>query len=594
MAERLETIVNGVGQKQSIGFHAQGRTGLTETQHGRKSIGQLKREIIALRSDCDRKNATQAHGPSSISSLDDGRRESYHAQELLAKMRVLETKVTRYEHKISKRDDYIQQLKSEVSSLQQKMLDAAQDLRAAQVEKEKAIRRATESEEELGTLKSSFDRDISKINRLQEDLDRAEVLADQLESKKVKSDELYLLEKNRRIELEQKLVDTEEMKQSLKRKLDMLKSQMHAEHDDFHAELDALRKRHAEAQAEALQSKKYATEQAEQLIKVVNQRDDALKEISKVKKSLNESRAASELYLHRVQIAEEAAAAATAELHMLKINTESSASKSSKQTMHIETESKALKEVLKSVTASAQSKDEELVRSATLHEQEKSAWSGREAQYRAQVATLQEQVRVLEGDVVKERQNIELLKESLSRDNQEHLEALQELEAAHEAQFDSTVVELENRNKDLTARLNSQEEMAIIRDKEIEDLKEMQKAAEARAISAEERAAELGHQIESIKDELRQSQDEVETLLTARMNEELSRAAVKSSVHPDEQWLFSQELGELHDHPGNPAAKAHKETKKSPIKKLAAYMRRKTSPSKKQRQLNMESDLTHI
>ena len=572
MAERLETIVNDAGQRKSLG-------GARETQHRTKSIGQLKREIVALKNDCNARSLPRDR------IQEEWRGEAQHTQEMLAKMRVLESKITRYEHKVSKRDDCIDRLKDEISNLQNKLLEASQQLRTAQSEKEQALKRAAASEEEFECIKSSLDRDTSKIRRLQEDLDRAEVFAEESESKKEKFEELYLLEKNRRMELEQRLVDSDDTVQSLKMKLDTIKNKMLAEKDSAQVEFDVLRERVAAAQGEALESKRYATEQAEHVLNIVGQRDGALKEISNLKKALNESKATADMYMHRATLAEEAAAEATAELHRLQITSQKTASKSSSEKMHVEMESKALKEVLKSVTASAQAKDEELVELSTLHEKEKAAWIGKESQYEEEIANLRERLGRLECEKMEEEQKLERIKEDYSRDRQEHLEALQELETAHTAQINAQTCDLQIRSNDLEYRLQKTEEMLMMKEEEIEQLKHDQDVAQARASKAEEHAHRIQIEMQSIKEELKESQEEVEALLTARLNEELSKA--KSNVHPDEQWLFSQESAEpepavIHE------PKVHKEPKRSPMKKLAAYVRRKTSPVKKPKQLNLD------
>lgn len=581
MAERLETIVNDAGQKKSL---SPAWKDTSHSFHKNKSIGQLKREIIALKNDCKSRELSQ--------HIDQGqfRHQVKHSQEMLANIRVLESKVARYEHKISKRNDYIEQLRDELSVLQDKLLDAGQQVKTAQSEKEKALRRAAASEEEFESLKSSIDRDLSKIRRLQEDLDRAEILAEDLESKREKSDELYLLEKNRRIELEQRLVDSDDTMQSLKVKVDTMKNKMQAEKESFRAELDALGKLVAAAQAEALESKKYATEQAEQLLNIVSQRDEALKAISETRKSLHESKSTAEMYMHRAQLAEEAAAEATAELHKLQIISQTTASKSCNEKMHVEMESKALKEVLKSVTASAQAKDEDMARLSAMYEEEKAAWADRESQYTEKLASLQDIVHQLENTRKEERQEFERLHQDITKDRQEHLEALQELEKAHTAQLDATTCNFVQRTRDLESRQRNTDELVMAKQEEIDQLRNMHDVAETRALKAERELQDVQREMESIKQELRESQDEVEALLTVRLNEEMSKAAIKPSLHPDEQWLFTQEsAGSQAQMPNICEERAHKEPKKSPIKKLAAYVRRKASPIKKPKQLNMDS-----
>ncbi len=579
MAERLETIVSGAGQRKTHGFAQR------EPHHKAKSIGDLKREIIALKNDCKTRTVTHDHGQ------DEWRNGAQQVQqEMLAKIRVLESKVVRYEQKISKRDDCIDQLKDELSCLQNKLLEIGQQMRTAESEKDKALRRAAAAEEEFECIKSSFDRDVSKIRRLQEDLDRAEVLAEDLESKREKSDELYLLEKNRRMELEQRLVESDDMLQSLRMKLDTMKAKMLAEKDSFHEEFGALRQHVATAQSEALESKKYATEQAEQLLSVVSQREGALKEISNLKRALNESKATADMYLHRATLAEEAAAEATAQLHKLQITSQTTTSKSSNEKMHVEMEVKALKEVLKSVTASAQAKDEELVGVSTLYEQEKASWADREASYKQKISILQQKIDQAEKLSLEERQKFESLKQDITRDRQEHLEALHELETAHTAQIDATTCDLIEKTNNLEVQLRNTEDMLMVKEEEIEQLRHEQEVAQMRASEAQQKVQRLDNALQSMKEELRESQEEVEALLTARLNQEISKAkGTASSVHPDEQWLFSEES--VDEPPVIREVKSLKETKKSPMKKLAAYVRRKASPVKKPKQLNVDPNI---
>ena len=258
--------------------------------------------------------------------------------------------------------------------------------------------------------------------------------------------------------------------------------------------------------------------------------------------------------------------------------------------MHVEMEVKALKEVLKSVTASAQAKDEELVGVSTLYEQEKASWADREASYKQKISILQQKIDQAEKLSLEERQKFESLKQDITRDRQEHLEALHELESAHTAQIDATTCDLIEKTNNLEVQLRNTEDMLMVKEEEIEQLRHEQEVAQMRASEAQQKVQRLDNALQSMKEELRESQEEVEALLTARLNQEISKAkGTASSVHPDEQWLFSKES--VDEPPVIREVKSLKETKKSPMKKLAAYVRRKASPVKKPKQLNVDPNI---
>jgi hypothetical protein len=169
----------------------------------------------------------------------------------------------------------------------------------------------------------------------------------------------------------------------------------------------------------------------------------------------------------------------------------------------------------------------------------------------------------------------------MKQQNKSHMEALRELESVHTSQL----------RKAMDSKYMDQEKIAELEDLLIRKQEEVDKLmsecnffkgkydqALKRADAAEEEATTTKNEMEKAKSDLLEAQDEVEALLTARV-EALSRA--NSVVDADEEeWLFNEQdlaLTEI----------SKEQKRKSPIKKLAAYMRRKTKSPVKQRKLEM-------
>jgi myosin protein heavy chain len=602
MADNLEKAVTGQGQYGSTRSHSS----LKERQHSqasgsKKSISQLRREIMALRSDTERK-------PENV-GMNTG-----HAQELVARIRVLESKVIRYESKLSKKEETVNNLKDEVASLMKKLTETTQELRDTRAERERLRQRAVDSQEEFETLKASIDRDASKFRRLQEEVDEGQILVEQTESRACKAEELYANEKSRRLELEQRLVDKDDMVQSLQVKLDTLKKRMNADQDAYQSEFDALHREVAKAKSEALDSKKYATQKAEQLIQVVQERDDVRDEVVKLGYTLKETRAELESYIHRARVAEETAAQATAELLTARARNKNDESSTSYEKNSMEIELKALKEVLKSVTASAQAKDENLVILHQQHEHEKSLWQQKQQEYDEKIKGLEDKMTHLESvrNELESRQSemVEKVRKNLSdeidKERKEHMDALRELESSHAAQIEATIEEYMTQTKatddSMMQRLEQTESLLLNKQDEIDEMtrdydhmRHLYDQMKVENVKVAREKDELKQKLEKTKVELLQAQDEVEALLTARLEQELSRGNAASKpvlAEENEKWLFHESQAEnmtekpraLPDEtrgdmgpPDQPQA-----GKSSPMKKFADFVRRKTkSPQKR-------------
>lgn len=581
-----------------------------------KSVGQLRREILALRSDSKRKDvdlalAERARRADSYDSLEKSN------SKMSATIQMLESKVARYASKVEKRDVFVEELKTEISTLQDKLVSMAAEVKNTRVKKEKAEREAENSMEELEIIKASLDRESKSMQALREDVENAQIAADQAEARASTSEELMRNEKNRRLELEQRLVDLQDSFQSLELELSGSKKKHEADVEAFQAEFDALHREMNRLQREALASKKYAAEKAESLIAVMSERDDAASSQRALHLELDQAKAEIDSYIHRVHVAEEVAAEATAECRKLKANV----CISSEQAIEL----KALQEVLQSVTASAQMKDKELVHVASKYEEAKTSWASEKAKYEDEIETLrrtckeQESVinhlehradtaerlynesaeisvpiiiheektpgKLREREERRVQQALDALREEMATEmkqqNKSHMEALGELESVHTSQL-RKLIDTSHMNQEKIAEL---EDLLIQKQEEVDKLtsecnflKGKFNQALKRAEAAEEEVSTTKKQMQKAKSDLLEAQDEVEALLTARV-EALSRA--NSVVDADEEeWLFNEQdlaLKEI----------SKEQKKKSPIKKLAAYMRRKTKSPVKQRKLDM-------
>ena len=602
MADNLEKAVTGQGQYGST----RKLSSLEERQDSyasgsKKSISQLRREIMALRSETERK-------PENV-EMNTG-----HVQELVARIRVLESKVIRYESKLSKKEDIASHLKDEVASLMKKLTETTQELRDTRTEREMARQRAADSQEEFETLKASIDRDASKFRRLQEELDEGQILMEKTESRARKAEELYANEKSRRLELEQRLVDKDDMVQYLQVKLDTLKKRMNADQDVYQSEFDALHREVAKAKSDALDSKKYATQKAEQLIHVVQERDDFRDEVAKLGYTLKETRAELESYMHRARVAEETAAQATAELLTARARSKNDESSSLYEKSSMEIELRALKEVLKSVTASAQAKDENLAMLHQQHELEKTSWQQKQQEYDEKIRKFEDKVTHLESvrneletrqlEMVEEvRKN---LNEEIDKERKEHMDALRELESSHAAQIEATIEEYMTQTKaadsSMMQQLEQTESLLLNKQDELDQMtrdydhmRHLYDQLKLKNINEEREKDELRQKMEKTKVELLQAQDEVEALLTARLEQELSRGNASSKpilAEENEKWLFHESQAEntteepralpdeIRGDMGPPGQSQG--GKSSPMKKFADFVRRKTkSPQKR-------------
>lgn len=609
MAQELEHVHRHHGDEENVAV-----------EHGvalpTKSVGQLRREILALRSDSKRKNIDVALAERAR------RADSYDSMEksnskMSATIRMLESKVARYATKVEKRDVFVDELKTEMSTLQDKLMSMAEELKETRLNKERAERKADDSLEELETIKASLDRESNSIHVLTREVENAHLAVEEAETRASTSEELMRNEKNRRLELEQRLVDLQDSFQSLEVQLAGSKKKHEADVEAFQAEFDALHREMNRLQRDALASKKYAADKAESLIAVMKERDEAVSSQRALHLELNQAKAEIESYIHRVHVAEEIAAEATTECRKLKANV----SLSSEQA----TELKALQEVLQSVTASAQMKDKELVHVTSRYQEDKLSWASEKATYEEEIETLKQTCKEQESVIshleyrldtaerlynesaeisvpiviheektpgkLREReerrvqQALGALREELTYDmkqqNKSHMEALRELESVHTSQL----------RKAMDSKYMDQEKIAELEDLLIRKQEEVDKLmsecnffkgkydqALKRADAAEEEATATKADMEKAKSDLLEAQDEVEALLTARV-EALSRA--NSVVDADEEeWLFNEQdlaLTEI----------SKEQKRKSPIKKLAAYMRRKTKSPVKQRKLEM-------
>lgn len=609
MAQELEHMHRHHGDEENVAV-----------EHGvalpTKSVGQLRREILALRSDSKRKNIDVALAERAR------RADSYDSMEksnskMSATIRMLESKVARYATKVEKRDVFVDELKREMSTLQDKLMSMAEELKETRLNKERAERKADDSLEELETIKASLDRESNSIHVLTREVENAHLAVEEAEARASTSEELMRNEKNRRLELEQRLVDLQDSFQSLEVQLAGSKKKHEADVEAFQAEFDALHREMNRLQRDALASKKYAADKAESLIAVMKERDEAVSSQRALHLELDQAKAEIKSYIHRVHVAEEIAAEATTECRKLKANV----SLSSEQA----TELKALQEVLQSVTASAQMKDKELVHVTSRYQKDKLSWASEKATYEEEIETLKQTCKEQESAIshleyrldtaerlynesaeisvpiviheektpgkLREReerrvqQALGALREELTHDmkqqNKSHMEALRELESVHTSQLRKA---MDSKYMD-QGKIAELEDLLIRKQEEVDKLmsecnffKGKYDQALKRADAAEEEATTTKNEMEKAKSDLLEAQDEVEALLTARV-EALSRA--NSVVDADEEeWLFNEQdlaLTEI----------SKEQKRKSPIKKLAAYMRRKTKSPVKQRKLEM-------
>ena len=546
----------------------------------------------------------------------------------------------------------VDEMKAKISKLEHDNWQMNRDLEESKNEARRASQSLKEYQEEFEQLQSSFDRDSQKIRKLKETVDESNARLSEAEQRVIVSDSNLQTEKSRRLELEQRLLKSNEEISNLETQLKCVSNRFEAEKSRFHMEFDALQEEITRSHQEVRQEQARVEKLQNLLEKASNARKDSEACRSSLQRSLDEAHAQCQAVTHRAERAEELAAEATAENRRLKSRYENGLDK--------ETEIRALKEVLNTVTATAQAKDTELQRVTSAFNQQKEEWSFERLRHENDVAALQQrmekmskthenQLNVLQNrmrelqtfydtskpvslkivvqdsgwhpgqvtpDALKRREatrirdavnNVtEKINQEIYLERKEHMEALRELETSHAAQLGRIVEEIEDRssqNEQETRHklrlaeeelLSSQEKIAqlnAIVDKlkaKCSKYKEEAYGSSKRALVAEKESEEIRQQMNKAKTELAEAQDEVEALLTARV-EALSRA---NSVCDPEEWLtgdFENQQASggsnsgLASSPMKSQRMAHKPSKpKSPIKRIASYMKKMSkSPSKK-------------
>eukprot|EP00890_Picochlorum_soloecismus_P006669 jgi/Picsp_1/827/NSC_04315-R2_u-box domain-containing protein len=543
-------------------------------------------------------------------------------------------------------------MKAKITNLEHDNWQIARDLEESKNEARRASQRLKEYQEEFEQLQSSLDRDSQKIRKLKETVDESNARLSEAEQRVIVSAGNLQTEKSRRLELEQRILKSNEEISNLETQLKCATNMFEAEKSRFHLEFDTLQEEITRSHQEVRQEQTRAEKLESLLEKSSNARKDSEIYRSSLQRSLDEAHAQIEAVTYRAERAEELAAEATAENRRLKSRYDNGLDK--------ETEICALREVLNTVTATAQAKDIELQRVASAFSQLKEEWSSERLchqneltalqykktelskMYENKLKTLQNRVRELQtfydtskpvsleivvqdsgwhpGQVTPDamrRREAARIRDAVNRatdkinqeihlERKEHMEALRELETSHAAQLGRIVEEIEDRSSqsEQEARhklclaeeelLSSQEKIAqlnAIVDKlkaKCSKYKEEAYGSSRRALVAEKESEEIKQQMNKAKTELAEAQDEVEALLTARV-EALSRA---NSVCDPEEWLtgdFENQQTSGGDNSGLASSPmksqrmAHKAPKpKSPIKRIASYMKKMSkSPSKK-------------
>ena len=552
MADRLERVMVEDEQTKLAGAVRRASPGALKT------ISQLRKEIVAIKADASARAAVvQARGThaewgrdmtTTQSSMDYGRSS---AQQQLT---LLESKLVRAEAKIQKRDDAIDQLKSSVSQLQASLVAKQEQLQRAKQDAQVAVRSADESREEFSRLKANGERSLARIKGLQSEVTSLHSQLEEAEVNLKKSEQLTALEKSRRLELEQRLVDTDDAISRLKTKVESSKRRMHANHEALDLENRNLRAEVQSLREACLEAKRLATEHAEAAVEVSRQRDAAERETSGRVLEMKELRAELHIAKQQARLAEEAAAEAAAQLYVLKATEKHDAAEmASASELRIEFE--ATKKVLDSVTASAKVS-------------------------KAEVSALKEELSKARASHHKE---LEALKSShsqvLAEERKDHMEALREIEASHAAQVRQDVDRIEQARAALAHQVEDMARTIREKDETIDGLQKMLKDREAAM-------EEMKNDMESMRVELMQTQDEVEALLTARLNDELVKASAGASAQTSGTTRSKGTSGttseeqpqELNQASARDQARETK-PKNSPIKRFIA----KLSPKKKTR-----------
>jgi len=552
----------------------------------------------------------------------------------------------------------VDEMKAKISKLEHDNWQINRDLEGSKNEARRASQRLQEYQEEFEQLQSSFDRDSQKIRKLKETVDESNARLSEAEQRVIVSDGNLQTEKSRRLELEQRILKSNEMISNLETQLKCTTNRFEAEKSRFHMEFDALQEEITRSHQEVRQEQARAEKLQTMLEKSSNARKDSDLCRNSLQRSLDEAHAQIEAATYRAERAEELAAEATAENRRLKSRYDNGMDKETeilalKEVLNTVTATAKTKDTELQRVASAFNQQKEEWSSERLHNQnEVSALQRKMAEmsktYEDTLKTLQNRLHELQTfydnskpvsleivvqdsgwhpgqvtpDALKRREAArirdavnyatEKINQEIHLERKEHMDALRELETSHAAQLGRIVEEIEDRSSqsELETRhelrlaeeelLSSQEKNAqlnAIVDKlkaKCNRYKEEAYGSSKRALVAEKESEEIRQQMSKAKSELAEAQDEVEALLTARV-EALSRA---NSVCDPEEWLTGDLENQQASGSGNSGLAsspmksqrmAHKASKpKSPIKKFASYMKKMSkSPSKRSRVLDM-------
>lgn len=528
MADRLESVM--VREEQSRVMRASRQSSPATV----KTIGQLRKEIHAMKAHTTKGMPSSSRPPPAVSTLTPPAVSTHHLQQVA----LLESKALRYEAKLHKRDDAIDQLKSTVSRLQATVMEKQEALRRAKEDVQASARLADESAVELSALKASSERSLGKMRGLQCEVASLRAQLEDADVSLKKQEQLTGLEKSRRLELEQRLVDTDDAICRLKTKVESSKKRMSASHDALEMENRGLRNEVVALQEACLEAKRLATEHAEAAVEVARQRDALEREGAERKLEAKELRAELHVERQKSRVAEEAAAAAASELYVLRATEKLDvAEATSAEALRMEFE--ATKKVLETMTSNAKVA-------------------------KAEVSALKEELRKTR---VMHDEEVESLKrrheEALQVERKENMDALREIEASSAAQIRQDVDRIEQARATLARELEGMGVVLQGKEAAIDGLKRMVREREASM-------AEMKGNVESMKVELMQTQDEVEALLTARLKDEMDRAGGQGG---------GKGIGNGKEK-GDGEGYGRDKVRRSPIKRLIA----KLSPTKRKKE----------
>jgi len=523
MADRLESVM--VREEQSRVMRASRQSSPATV----KTIGQLRKEIHAMKA-LTTKGMPSSRPPAPASTPPAV--STHHLQQVA----LLESKALRYEAKLHKRDDAIDQLKSTVSRLQATVMEKQEALRRAKEDVQASARLADESAVELSALKASSERSLGKMRGLQCEVASLRAQLEDADVSLKKQEQLTGLEKSRRLELEQRLVDTDDAISRLKTKVESSKRRMSASHDALEMENRGLRNEVVALQEACLEAKRLATEHAEAAVEVARQRDALEREGAERKLEVKALRAELHVERQKSRVAEEAAAAAASELYVLRATEKLDVAEATSAEA-LRMEFAATKKVLETMTSNAKVA-------------------------KAEVSALKEELRKTR---VMHDEEVESLKrrheEALQVERKENMDALREIEASNEAQIRQDVDRIEQARATLARELEGMGVVLQGKEAAIDGLKRMVREREASM-------AEMKESMESMKVELMQTQDEVEALLTARLKDEMDRAGGQGGGKANGSGK------------GDGKGDGRDKVRRSPIKRLIA----KLSPTKRKKE----------